>query len=434
MSQEGTAAPVDHSLLNLLRSTGLPLAVLMVGTLVDLGANIVLGRLLGPENYGDYAVALGAAVICASLANLGSSETLPKFFPAYLESSRFGLASGFLRSSFIAAIVVSFVGAAFGAFYYQTIEVVTFGHPVAIIWVVVPVLVVNTYLFNFLVALEAEVPMMAMREILRPMIMIGVLYVLIVMDRVSDNHSVVAFGVALLVMTPFYVGAVRSHLMETVRRAKPEYDVKRWMRVGWPIALAGIACDTFDQIDLQMVELIDDNQDRVGQFAAAIKISDLVFVVHAAACLVFAPRLSRLLDAGDPVEIQRFAGRIFGIVLVGAALTAVVVVAFHHHIARLFGEGFDGALAPLLILAAGNVLIAALSLAWTFLSLSDHERDPLLPIGLGLVVMMIALYFVIPRWHLAGAAACKVVASIAVYGWMTWRVRRLTGVALWKLW
>jgi O-antigen/teichoic acid export membrane protein len=157
-------------------------------------------------------------------------------------------------------------------------------------------------------------------------------------------------------------------------------------------------------------------------------------VVHAAACLVLAPRLSRLLEAGDHAAIQRFAGRIFGIVLFGAALIAVVVSVFHHPLAHLFGDGFDGALAPLLILAAGNVLIAALSLSWTFLSLSDHERDPLAPIGVGLVVMMVALYFVIPRWHLPGAAACKVVASIAAYGWMTWRVRRLTGVALWRLW
>jgi hypothetical protein len=44
--------------------------------------------------------------------------------------------------------------------------------------------------------------------------------------------------------------------------------------------------------------------------------------------------------------------------------------------------------------------------------------------------MTVALYFVIPRGHLAGAAACKVAASVAVYGWMTYRVQWLTGVAL----
>ena len=434
MSAGSTIAPVDHSLSGLLRSTSAPLLVLLVGTLVDLAANVVLGRLLGPENYGDYAVALSAAVVCASFANLGSSETLPKFYPAYLDAGRFTLARGFLLVSFGAVLLVSFDAAAFGAFYYHSLERVTLGHPVAIIWVVVPVLVVNTYLFNFLVSVEAELPMMAMREIGRPLIMIGILYLLVVTDRVSDNHSVVAFGVAMLVATPFYIASSVSQLPKAVRRATPEYDLRRWVRVGWPIALAGIACDTFDQIDLQMVELIDDNEDRVGQFAAAIKISDLVFVVHTAACLVMAPRLSRLLEAGDQAAIQRFAGRIFGIVLLGAAVIATVVSVFHHQLAHLFGDGFDGALVPVLILAAGNVLIAALSLAWIFLSLSDHERDPLVPIGVGLVVMTVALYFVIPRWHLDGAAACKVVASIAVYGWMTWRVRRLTGVSLWKLW
>ena len=119
------------------------------------------GRLLGPENYGDYAVALGAAAICASFANFGSSETLPKFYPAYVESGRFGLASGFLRTTFIAAIIVSLIGAVLNAVYYQTIQIVTFGHPVAIIWVIVPVMVINGYLFNLLVAVESELPIMA---------------------------------------------------------------------------------------------------------------------------------------------------------------------------------------------------------------------------------------------------------------------------------
>jgi O-antigen/teichoic acid export membrane protein len=190
VSAESIVAPVDHSLSGLLRSTSAPLLVLLVGTLVDLGANVVLGRLLGPENYGDYAVALSAAAIGASFSNLGSSETLPKFYPAYLDSGRFTLAKGFLFASFGVAVLVSFDGAWIGAFYYHALERVTLGHPVAIIWVVVPVLVVNTYMFNFLVAVEAALPMMAMREILRPLVMIGILYLLIVTDRVSDNHSV----------------------------------------------------------------------------------------------------------------------------------------------------------------------------------------------------------------------------------------------------
>lgn len=435
MSDVSPQAPADRSSLSeLLRSTSAPLLVLFVGTIVDLFANIFVGRLIGPEYYGDYAVALGAATVCAGIANLGVSETLPKFFPLYVDGGRFGLAWGFLRANLEAAVVISALAAAGGAYYYNWLEHLADGHPAAIIWIVVPVLVFNSYFFNFLVAVESEVAMMSMREIAQPVIMIGALYGLVYLQhQVTDHVSVFAFGAALLAMTPFYIASANARLPVSVRRAVPQYDLARWVRVGAPIALAGISCDIFDQIDLQMVEVVDVDEDRVGQFAAAMKIADLVFVVYSAVCLVVAPRLSRLLASGDQAAIQLFAQRIFWIVSAGGALVAIPVIVFHDPLARLFGQGFDGTLAPLVILAAGNVLIGSLCLSWSFLSLGDHEREPIPVIALGLVVLTVILYFVIPHWHLVGAAAAKVAVSVAVYGWMVYRVWRITGVALWRV-
>jgi O-antigen/teichoic acid export membrane protein len=110
------------------------------------------------------------------------------------------------------------------------------------------------------------------------------------------------------------------------------------------------------------------------------------------------------------------------------------VLAFHRPLTRLFGNGFDGAVVPLLILATGNVFSGTLGFAWSLLSLGDHEREPLPAIAVGALALVTVLYFVIPQWHLAGAAACEVLISLGFYGWMTWRVRQLTGIALWRFW
>jgi O-antigen/teichoic acid export membrane protein len=435
MSEGKAAAGIDLSLMGLLRAAGVALVLFVTGTFVDLGAHVVLGRLLGPEDYGDFAVAIGAASICASVAALGVSVTLPKFFPSYVAAGRYGLAAGFVRANFLAAISVALLASAIGAFYYDDIKRVTLGHPVAIVWMIVPFMVFNAYFFNFLVAVEAELRILALREVLQPLIMLGLVYLLILAERrVSDDISVVALGATLLLVLPFHLILAKLHLPEQVHRAKPEYDVARWVKVALPIALAGIAEHIYYQASLQMVELFDDSEASVGQYAAAIKISDLVCLVDFSTYLVVAPRLGRLLQEGDKEALQAFSRRLAGTLLFGGAGVAALVIAFHRPLMRLYGDGFEGAAAPLLILAAGNVLSGTLGFAWSLLSLGDHEREPLPAIALGVVLLVAALYFVIPHWHLAGAAACEVLISLGFYGWMTWRVRQITGIALLRFW
>jgi O-antigen/teichoic acid export membrane protein len=435
MSDGKAPGAIDTSLVALLRSASLALVLYVAGTFIDLGAHVALGRLLGPEDYGDFAVAVGAALICASVAAIGAPVTLPKFFPSYVDRQHYGLAAGFVRANFLVAISIALLAAAIGALYYDELRRVTLGHPVAIVWLIVPFLVFNAYCFNFLVAVEAEMRILALREILQPLLLIGLVYGLILAERrVTDDISVIALGAAILLVLPFHFIAARLHMPGEVRRARPEYDIARWIKVGLPIAFAGIVEHIYYQASLQMVELFDDSEASVGQYAAAIKISDLVCLVDFSTYLVVAPRLGRLLESGDKEALQTFSRRLVGTLLFGGAAVAVLVVAFHRPLTRLFGNGFEGATTPLLILAAGNVLTGMLGFAWSVLSLGDHEREPLPAMALGLLVLLPVLYVVIPHWHLAGAAACEVLISLGFYGWMTWRVRQLTGMALWRFW
>src|SRR5262249_13708693 len=149
-----------------------------------------------------------------------------------------------------------------------------------IVWAIVPFLVFNAYFFNFLVAVEAELRVLALREILQPLVLLALVYGLILAEhRVTDDVSVIAFGATLLLVLPFHAIMARLHLPEQVHRAKPAYDFAQWVKVSLPIALAGIAEHIYYQASLQMVELVDDSEATVGQYAAAIKISDLVCLV-----------------------------------------------------------------------------------------------------------------------------------------------------------
>lgn len=418
----------------LLRQAAVPLALLLVGAAGDLAVNTVLGRILGPEDYGDYAVAVSAAMICAGLAKLGADETVPRFLPGYLQSGRFGLAAGFVRGHLAATLIVAVLTAAVLAIFHGYVMRVGFDHPIALIWLVVPLISLNQYLFEVLVTVGAQVRAMAMEAIAFPSALIAaVLAIIALRGGATDHASVAAFGIAILVLTPAYHGLARRHLPERLRRAAPAYDVSRWVRFGVAVALSGFAFAAYTQLSLQIVELLDEDESSVGQFAAASKIADIVLLAGYAVHFAVLPRIALVLDGQDPGAAQRFIGRVTTAILIGAVLLAGLVIALHAPLTRLFGERFEGAVGPLLVMTLGNVALAPLSFAWTYLSLSGHEREPPVPIVIGFFALAISSYLAVPVWHIVAAAVCKIGVGLCVYGWMAYRVYRLVGVRLWRM-
>ena len=72
-------------------------SVIVVGNMLLLYlTSVLLARWLGPEDYGDFNVAIGLALLLANVAALGTVQSLPRFLPGYLGTDKLREAKGFL--------------------------------------------------------------------------------------------------------------------------------------------------------------------------------------------------------------------------------------------------------------------------------------------------------------------------------------------------
>lgn len=151
---------------------------------------------------------------------------------------------------------------------------------------------------------------------------------------------------------------------------------------------------------------------QVAQYTAAAKVAALINVFPGIQTSYLAPKLAQLANAGKMNELNRECG----VAAVGAALLAVplltVVAAQSTAVLRLFGEDYQHAAVPALILCIGAYATLAFGPVNTVMLTAGLERPALLLNTLLLLVVAVVTVAGAPKLGVTGVAAASALGSI----------------------
>jgi O-antigen/teichoic acid export membrane protein len=417
----------------LLRIALAPLLILLGSNGIDYLSHVLFGRWLGEADYGDFGVAVSAATFFAYLATLGADESVPRFLPKYLAEKRHSHAMGFVRAHLM---IVTAVGAAIGVagtVVFAILRRQNVEHPMSEIWWIVPLIALAEFLYQCLLSLERTAPAMLGQLVLWPLVALGVAASFSIFGGGLDDHrTVIAYGVGVAALLPVHAVLLRRAMPRDVWRAGAAYDARLWVRTAAPMLLATVAYYGLGQTDIYVMEHVGDERE-VGMLLACVKSTDFIYLAFSAAYLVVAPRVSPLVEANRHEELRHLVRRITVIVFGVSSVVAIVVVLLGERILGWFGAGFVAGYPALVVLAISDVVIATLSLAWPLLSLAGHERVPLPGLVAALAGLAISAELAVPRFGMLGAAVCRGVVMIALFGWLAYQAKKRLGVTLWQL-
>jgi O-antigen/teichoic acid export membrane protein len=417
-----------------LHTTGLALGILLASAGIDYFTQVLLGGWLGEENYGDYGVAVSVAMLCAYFAGLGTDESLPRFLPSYRAKGRLEHVVGFLRAHVAAIVAVSiFIGVG-GTTVVMLIGHENIGHPIAVIWWLVPPLALAEFAYVTLYNMERTLPAMVVQAIILPLAMLGMAALFYTTEgRLTDDRTVAAYGLGVVAVLPLYGLLLRKALPSGAWRAKPRYELRLWVRTAAPMLLSTLAYYAIGQADVYVMEHVGEERE-VGILVACTKTADFVYLAYSATYLLLAPRIAPLIEHGRIEELRALvrtsARTVFGL----SAATALIIVVFGRSILGLFGHKFSDGAAPLIVLAVSNVAVGTLSLAWPLLSLAGHERVPLPGLVVALVALAVSVELTVPGYGILAAAICKASVMLLLFSWFAWELSRRVGVRVWKIW
>lgn len=364
-------ATVIPKLLTVLR--GFSLLRTAAGTLgLKIGAaglaflnGILLARLLGPAEFGVYAIVLSTVEFAATLAVLGLPMFATREAAALAENGHWGRLKGLLRaahrSTLLAALAI--LGISISLLAGDVVKPAVSWPVIALAMALVLLTALNQLRAAILRGLHwvilADIPDLLLRPLVMLLLLAGATrYTLVTSSQIT---TVDALGMQLgAIVLALLVGTwwLTTRQPAPLKIATPEPPPNAWLLTTLPFLGIALITTLGSQVSLYLVGYLGGAQ-QAGLFQAANQLAGVIAIGLIAVNMPLQPKLAAAWARGDKQQAQRLVAETArmgtGIALVGI----LAILIFAETVLRLYGAQYVEAAHALRILAVGQVANAA---------------------------------------------------------------------------
>lgn len=377
---------------------------------------VVLARLIGAEHYGEIATGLTIVLLVACVATLSLDNASQHFIAAYRATGDSDGLRGYLRRTPVIVGIVSLV--------ISIPMIVGFAlagnATLAILLATVPVLAIMAMYEGFAKSFDWPILALAPQFVIRPLLMIAVVYALVFVGVTADA-PLVAWGLLVSAIAVLAIQGIILHRRTAgvVPTGPARDDTRRWLTVSTPILIGdfgGMLVVSADVIALSLFA----GPAEAGIYFAAIKSLALVQFIAYAISQASAHQASALHAVGDVEGLKHFVKRTSIWTFVPSLAFALVLLAAGPWILALFGSDFSAGYPAMVIVTLGFVARAAVGPAARVLTMIGQERKTAaIHVAAG-IFALVSCCALVPMFGIIGAASalaatlCLETALIAV--------------------
>lgn len=391
--------------------------------------SVLLARFLGAEGYGIYAYALAWANLLGVLATLGLDRLLTREVAAYQTRSEWGLMRGLLQRANQAVLLVS-LGLALGA---AVVAALVFeGLMLSTFWlalVLLPLVALTNLRQAAMRGLHrvvlGQLPEFLVRPLLLILLVVGAYLALEGKFTASwaMGMHVVAAGAA------FLMGAIMliKYLPQTIKMASTTYQTRWWAQSALYLLAISAMSVINDRTPTLMLGAMKGTE-AVGVYAVAYRGASLVSFVLFAINAILAPTIASLYASQEMQRLQRIITKSARLILALSLPIALGLLVFGDWLLLLFGPEFVQGRVALSIMSLGYLVNAAMGSVGFLLTMTGHERDVAIGIGLSAVMSVALNALLIPQWSTEGAALATALCMAFWNLLLAVRVRKRLGI------
>jgi O-antigen/teichoic acid export membrane protein len=397
--------------------------------LLAFAAAVAAARLLGPTAYGAYAVALSVLGLAAPVIALG----LPLVALRSVAAQRAGELPALAR--FGPAAILAVGGAAAGATWLAADSLTApwrFGLPAELAALAVAAAVPCALLrwwSGWTLGAGRTARGQLGEALLRPLALLAGLGLLAALGGAVTAGQAIALQALALALAALPAAVWARQVRRSAAGAHPAAAARprAWLGAGLPLMAAGLLGLLQLNLDLLMLGALA-GVEAAGPYHAAARLAQLAALPLVAANLVLAGALAAAHAAGERARLQALLTRWARICSAAAAGVLVLALPAGGAALQLFGPGFAGAHAALVVLAAGQLVNVACGSVALVLSVTGHERAVLAGMVLGAAANLALNALLIPVWGITGAALATALSTVAWNLALARSVRRRLGV------
>lgn len=399
----------------LTRRVGGAFFVNVLGTGLAFGLQVLLARVLGVENFGQYIYALTWINLFVFFGKLGLDTAALRFLSEYQAGEKWSLLRGYMRRAnqmaFGASVCIGVL--TFVVVYMLRGQIESGLVPVFVIaCLLLPFSVILILQGAYLQALKRIVLSQVPQVILRPVLLAGflVLYVYL-FEQEATAVATMLLNLVTTILTMFVMAVlITKTLPRHVLSATHEYQTRMWAVTAFPMLLITGFNLLLNQTDIIMVGAYMSTKDA-GIYSAASRVSQLISFAIVLVNSITAPMIAQYYSQGKTQQLQRMLTYVaWGSLLFSAPICLAIVIG-SKPLMGLFGTGFVSGWTALIILALARLIIALTGSVGYLMSMSGHQKQAAYILGTSAIINVILNVIFIPEFGLNGAAVATLLTT-----------------------
>lgn len=338
---------------------------------------IVLARLMGPKNYGDYTVIITALNLLLVVSMFGFDSAILRFLPSAVGKGDSASANGFVKFSY-RVITISGILCSLAIFIFLLAKAKKFdiGFSEGLFWAVLllPVMAFTNQASAVLRSLKMIKLSLVPAYFLFPVIMVfSCWYYYHTKHKLTvDAAMLINLGVTTAIC--IYINRKTGRVMkEAVEPVEPVFNRKLWLSVSAVLFLTTAMDLLLKQSDILMVGYFLGNT-KAGIYSVAAKLATLAALGLSVADYVIMPKIAALYETKQYTKLQKLI-RTASFQILSISLPVILgMVIFGKTILGFFGKPYVEAYLPLVFLLIGQLVNAATGMVGGLLTMTGHQK------------------------------------------------------------
>ncbi len=394
---------------------------------------IILARVLGPEEFGLYGFIMSMITMATIPTVAGMSQLMIREVANGQLDAKWEELKGLLRWSSIYVVVLSAVvmGILSVAIYFEWIRA-DIGQCLWFGLAIIPLKGLLAKQNAVLNGLRFPVLAQLTQGVVGSIVVLIVLGLLLISNTHFDAQTILIlqiFASLISVLCCNYFVLKKSP--QEINTVSASYKIRSWHKALIPFTLLTIITTLNNELASVMLGFLG-SETSVGYFKVAMQGVTLLSLGLAAINSVTGPRIARLYRKGDLVEVQNLLTKSVRLSVLASVPFALFLIFWGDFVVSLlFGDEYLPAARLLAILCFGQIVNVMMGSVGLVLQMTGHENRALKTLLITLIVTIIMLFLLIPRYQAEGAAIAVSVSMIIWNVLMAWEAWKSTKLMSW---
>lgn len=401
----------------LLRGASWSLFIRIIGTLITLILQMILARIMGVSNYGDYAYSITMLVLMSMITKLGYDTSVLKYIPSFQSKNEWSYFKGFLKwantITFISSICLAIIWCLYIFFWGYPVGN-RLHTPMLLCCVLLPLFTSMQIRGYCLQSLKRIISSQLPQFILYPsLIGLGAIILSISMQREIAAYEVIILEITVcLCILIFLLLQLKKVTPKQAREAVPKIFKSEWSRVSLSLMVFSSFYLILNQIDTIIIGYLLDTK-NAGIYASVNKVALLVTLSLTAINSIFAPIISQLHTQKKHMELQDVTFLANKCVVCYSVPVSILIIIFGKDILSFFGSEFVVGYSALLVLTIGQLVNAFAGSTGFLMTMTGNQNKAIQIMFICTIVNIILLFIFTPFYGLFGAAIATALTMIS---------------------